>query len=245
MVEEKWFARWFDSKEYHLLYGNRDETEAEIFITNIVEQLNLPVNSLCIDLACGKGRHTKTLGELGMKATGLDLSTQSINFAKVQNWPNTQFAVHDMRDAMPITNAHAVFNLFTSFGYFDTEEEDALVLQNVNKALLPGAYFVQDYLNTLPIIETLPQRQVIKKESIEFVIHKYNENNCIKKNIRFNAAEEVFDFTESVKNYSWLQLQELHKQAGFEIVKLAGNYQLEAFDKDMSPRVIIISKKVK
>ena len=52
-----WFINWFDSPYYHILYKNRDEKEAEFFIENLVQYLNLKKRSKLLDIACGKGRH--------------------------------------------------------------------------------------------------------------------------------------------------------------------------------------------
>ena len=52
-----WFTNWFDSPYYHILYKNRDEKEAQVFIDNLIEKLQLKKSSKLIDIACGKGRH--------------------------------------------------------------------------------------------------------------------------------------------------------------------------------------------
>jgi hypothetical protein len=33
----EWFASWFDSPYYHVLYDNRDESEANVFMTNLMQ----------------------------------------------------------------------------------------------------------------------------------------------------------------------------------------------------------------
>ena len=75
-----WFSTWFDTKYYHSLYKNRNESEAELFISNLCKYLNLS-NEYVLDLACGKGRHSVTLNNLGLKVLGVDLSPQSIHSA--------------------------------------------------------------------------------------------------------------------------------------------------------------------
>src|SRR5690554_744393 len=80
--KEGWFETWFDTSYYHILYQNRDFVEAERFITNLLAFLKLPAGSNCLDLACGKGRHSVFLNKHGLKVTGVDLSENSINEAK-------------------------------------------------------------------------------------------------------------------------------------------------------------------
>jgi SAM-dependent methyltransferase len=76
-----------------------------------------------LDLACGKGRHSIYLNQLGYKVTGIDLSEQSIAHAKQFENNTLSFEVHDMTQAYPET-FDAVFNLFTSFGYFEDERSN-------------------------------------------------------------------------------------------------------------------------
>src|SRR6478736_3856513 len=75
---QNWFASWFDTPYYHILYKDRDEEEAEFFMDNLVHYLNLPEEAKILDLACGKGRHAFHLIQLGFDVTGADLSVNSI-----------------------------------------------------------------------------------------------------------------------------------------------------------------------
>lgn len=137
----EWFESWFDTPYYHLLYSNRDYTEAENFITKLTADLQLPPNSKIIDLACGKGRHSVFLNKLGYNVLGLDLSRQSIEFDKQFENQTLVFDVHDMRNSINADPMDAVFNLFTSFGYFDHESDDRKVFHSVYNALKPGGFF--------------------------------------------------------------------------------------------------------
>ena len=92
-----WFANWFNSPYYHILYKNRDEKEAELFIDNLLHKLRLKKGSKLIDIACGKGRHATYFNKKGMDVVGIDLSKNSISIAKQFENPSLIFNVHDMR----------------------------------------------------------------------------------------------------------------------------------------------------
>ena len=64
-----WYANWFNSHYYHILYNNRDEKEAEFFIDNLIKRLNLVTPSKLIDIACGKGRHATYFNTKGFDVT--------------------------------------------------------------------------------------------------------------------------------------------------------------------------------
>jgi SAM-dependent methyltransferase len=118
----EWFGTWFDSEYYHLLYKDRDYTEAEAFVAKLAAYLEPPKDALIHDLACGKGRHSIYLNKLGYHVEGSDYSANSIKHAKQHENDTLKFYVHDMRLPMPRKYDY-ILNLFTSFGYFNTEAE--------------------------------------------------------------------------------------------------------------------------
>ena len=71
---ENWYASWFDTPFYHILYKNRDDKEAGVFMKTLTSFLNLRPQAEILDLACGRGRHSIYLNKLGFKVTGVDLS---------------------------------------------------------------------------------------------------------------------------------------------------------------------------
>src|ERR1700739_2454135 len=111
---KEWFTQWFDSKYYDILYKDRNQGEADMFITNLVKYLNPPAGSFMLDLACGKGRHAISLGKMGYKVTGLDIAERSIHIAEKSATKNLDFYIHDMRRPFMVNYYNYVFNLFTS-----------------------------------------------------------------------------------------------------------------------------------
>jgi len=88
---QQWFKDWFNSHYYHLLYQNRDEQEALDFIQKLIAHLNPMPAAKMLDVACGKGRHSKALADYGFDVTGIDLSEESIAEAKEQEADNLHF----------------------------------------------------------------------------------------------------------------------------------------------------------
>ena len=52
--QQNWFQSWFDTPYYHILYKQRNNTEAENFIRKLVTYLETDKNQSILDLACGK-----------------------------------------------------------------------------------------------------------------------------------------------------------------------------------------------
>jgi len=238
-----WFETWFDTPYYHILYNKRDFQEAESFITKLTEYLNLPPHASVVDLACGKGRHSVFLNTLGFNVLGVDLSQQSINHNKQFENDKLKFQVHDMRKALPIQEVDAVLNLFTSFGYFETEEEDLSVFSSVHHGLKKGGVFVLDYLNREFVEDGLQESYDEVRGDIVFHIHKKIENNYVIKEINFTDQGKEYQFFERVKLHTSEKIKEYAERSGFELVRLWGDYQLEDFDVHSSPRCINLFRK--
>lgn len=239
----EWFESWFDTPYYHLLYSDRDYTEAENFITKLTSELQLPKSAKIIDLACGKGRHSVFLNKLGYDVLGLDLSRQSIEHNKQFENQTLIFNVHDMRNPIDYDPSDAVFNLFTSFGYFDHETDDRKVFRSVCNVLKPGGYFVLDYLNEEFVRNTLVPETVISRKGIDFKISKKIEGRHIVKDIRFEADGAFHHFFEKVKLHTLETIQNYAEECGFERIKIWGDYHLSDFSKDISPRCINLFRK--
>lgn len=238
-----WFAEWFNTKYYHELYKHRDDKEAEVFMQNITTHLNLDKQKHILDLACGKGRHALFLSKLGYRVTGLDLSKNSIRKAKENVNDRLDFDVHDMREIYKENYFDAVFNLFTSFGYFDSQSDNLKVLNAINKMLKEDGLLVIDFMNAEKVIENLVSFEVKTIEEVDFHIERTYDGEHIFKNIQFDDNNEHFDFTERVQALKRTHFEQMLHDSQFELLNVFGNYQLEPFDAQSSNRLILIARK--
>lgn len=243
MDSKDWFAAWFDTSYYHSLYKNRDENEAKLFITKLIDFLELKKNSNVLDLACGKGRHSITLNELGMNVIGVDLSENSINIAKQFENDSLKFDVHDMRTPIKNTHFDVVFNLFTSFGYFDDCSDNTKVIQSVYNMLTDSGLFVLDFMNSEKIIENLVKEEVKMVDNIMYTISRNYDNQHIFKQIQFNDKGQQFNFTERVQALKLNDFETLLMANKFQIIHTFGNFKLDPFDAKTSDRLILIARK--
>jgi SAM-dependent methyltransferase len=238
----EWFATWFDSPYYHILYQNRDDSEARDFIERLCAYLQLSPGAKLLDLACGAGRHSRVLHSLGYDVTGADLSPNSICQANQYATTGLRFYVHDMREPLP-EQFDTILNLFTSFGYFDSVTDNARVLSSVYDALRGDGLLVIDFFNAEKVIRELKTRQEINRNGILFHIKKEVSNGKIVKTIAFEAEGQSHFYQEKVQALDLMDFQQLLGDARFEIVGTFGNYALEPFNAVASDRLILICKK--
>ncbi|MFK7810299.1 MAG: cyclopropane-fatty-acyl-phospholipid synthase family protein [Saprospiraceae bacterium] len=243
MPQKKWYASWFDTSYYHTLYKNRDYSEAQRFLDNLIEKLAPKKSDRLLDLACGKGRHSIYLAEKGYKVTGVDLSPQSIAHAKKFETKKLKFDVHDMREVYKKKHFHLIINAFTSFGYFENDEDHLQTLENITIGLRKDGQFVMDFLNVHKAIANMKQREQKTIDGIKFKLSRKVKDGYIVKKIKFTDKGKKYAFEERVRAFTKKDLQKLFKKAGLEITAIYGNYDFKAFKKNNSDRLILIAKK--
>lgn len=236
-----WYASWFDTPYYHILYKDRDHEEAQLFIDNITQYLNLPENAKVLDLACGRGRHSVYLNKLGYDVLGADLSKNSIDYASKSENETLHFKVHDMRE--PIAeNFDTVLNLFTSFGYFPNEEDNLTTLKAIQASLSEYGLAVLDFMNVEKVVNNLVPNEIKSVEGIDFHITRTYQDGFIYKNIKFEDKGEFYDFTERVRALKLEDFEQLMEEAGIFLLETFGNYKLHKYYENESDRLIMIFK---
>ena len=238
-IEHYWYSSWFDSPYYHILYKDRDEAEAQGFMNHLTAFLKLPEKAEILDLACGKGRHSIYLNELGYDVIGADLSSSSIAYAKQFENETLHFKEHDM--CLPfLKKFDAVFNLFTSFGYFENEEDNLRTIKAIKAELKPGGYGVIDFLNAETVIKNLVSSEVKIVDDISFHIEKYIKDGHIIKDIHFEDNDIPYNFTEKVRALTLNDFKHYFSEAGVTLQHCFGDYGLSPFDANTSERLILI-----
>lgn len=242
-MPKKWFQNWFNSPYYHILYDQRNDEEAEFFIDNLCAHLKPGIKSNLLDIACGRGRHSVYLNKKGYNVTGIDLSVSSIKFAQQFENEKMQFYVHDMRYPFYINYFDIAFNLFTSFGYFDSEKDHINVLKTFIKSLKKGGILVLDYFNSHKIMNHLTSQEIKHVDGIDFYIIKKITDGKIIKSISFEHKNKNYSFKEEVKAFTISDFRNLFEKSGFMILNHFGDYSLNPYNEVKSDRLIFICQK--
>jgi len=239
-----WYATWFNTPYYHDLYSHRDYHEARGLIQTLCKALGVNQGERALDMACGRGRHAKVLQELGLKTIGIDLSAESIAHAQEMANEDLEFKVGNMLEKIDIAPVHWTFNLFTSFGYFENDEDHQLALNNMAATLLPGGKLVMDYMNAAMIVDQLVPRDTVTTEMATYHITRSVENGYILKNIELSEDGcRLFQFQERVRAFSKTTLQTMLEAAGLLVRSVHGDYDLGEYDEEYSERMIFIATK--
>lgn len=243
-----WYARAF-GRDYLERYAGRSAEAAAREIPLLLRVLRAPPRGVLLDLCCGGGRHCLGLLRAGFRVVGVDLSAELLCHAR-ELAPAACLARADLR-ALPLRDASfdGVVNLFTSFGYFESESEDLRALEEVARVLKPGAALVLDFLNlpaTLATLAPLTERRVGAARVVERRRY-HSESGRLEKVIRVEepAGGAAREFIESVRAYAPDELGELLRRAGFSLSprERYGDLLGAPFD-ERSPRCVWVARKV-
>jgi SAM-dependent methyltransferase len=245
-MRNDWYKGWFDSDYYHKLYFNRDEKEAHAFIDRLLQQLQPPANSRMLDVACGRGRHSRHLAAKGYDVTGIDLSFTSIAFAKQFEGDNLHFYQHDMRLPAWVNYFDYAFTFFTSFGYFATRREHDDAMRTIAQSLRRDGVVLFDYLNGHYVEANLVHNEVKEIDGTHYEIHRWHDATHFYKRILITDKElvEPLSFTEKVAKFSLGDFTDMLSFQKIQVQNVFGDYQLSSYDVRNTPRLIIIGRKL-
>lgn len=245
-MQHPWFQDWFSSPFYHQLYFKRDDQEAEAFINALIAHLKPKAGSFMLDVACGKGRHSRIMAKLGFMVTGIDLSGASITEARKFETSDLEFFEHDMRLPFRINYYDYALNLFTSFGYFNTRREHDDAIRTIVNALKPGGYFVIDYLNVHYSEDHLVKEEFKEINDTLYTITRRHDDEHFYKTIRVSDAslESPLEFSEKVAKFSLGDFNDMLAYQHMQVQEVFGDYQLGPYDIRKSPRLILVARKI-
>jgi SAM-dependent methyltransferase len=244
-IQKEWFENWFDSKFYPILYDKRDVEEANLFVKHLADYLNMPAHSKIVDIACGEGRFAGQLASYGHQVIGLDLSEQRIEKAKESEHDDLHFYVHDMRFPFYINYFHFAFNFFTSFGYFDTARDNHMAAHAFASSLKRGGILVVDYFNEKFVEKGLVSEETVQKGDYTFHVKRWIESGKIIKKIDVTDEQGVpHHYQERVSAFVLNDFELLFQKEGMKLKEHFGDYNLNAFQEDTSPRLIMIFEKL-
>ena len=240
--QTQWFESWFNTPYYHILYKNRDDKEAHRFIDNLVRIFGINRNHSVLDVACGKGRFARYLSQVGCEVVGIDISSENIHHASTLSSDRLRFILGDMRKMEFSAEFDFVLNMFTSFGYFDNEQDNINSVRRMASALKPGGFFILDFFNTEKVLTELPVSYSVKVDGIEFSIIKYTEDKFIIKDITFFHDNKTHHFQERVQALRKDDFLRYFQLAGFRDIRIWGDYDFNPWNMS-SDRMIFTAKK--
>ena len=201
-----------------------------------------------LDLCCGPGRHSLELARRGYIVKGVDRTAKYLESARAkaaaEGLTNAEFVSGDMRTYREPMSFDLVLNLFTSFGYFDNQSEDAAVMRNIYSSLRPGGKMVLDVLGKEVLAAKFRPRDWHEQGSVMFLEERVLSRDwgwIEDRWIRIDGGERT-EFTLSHRLYSAAELRTLVLTAGFAEVGAYGSLEGIPYD-HRARRLVVVAHK--
>ena len=242
----EWYKEWFNTPEYLNVYRHRNDEDALKLADLIFRVVNLKLKSRVLDMACGTGRHSIIFAERGMEVTAIDLSENLLSIAnssaeKLNH--HIRFINADLRNFSLEKKFDIALNLFTSFGYFEEDEENFKIFEQAYFHLKKNGICVFDYLNSKYLANNLLEQSSEDLDGFRLIQQRRIRNKRIEKRIVIQKNGSEKEYMESVKLYSYSELIDQLNKIGFNIIKTFGGFAGTNFNEETSPRLIIFAKR--
>jgi SAM-dependent methyltransferase len=243
-----WYKTFF-GEDYLQIYTFLTPERTEREVDGIVTLLHLPTASSILDLCCGHGRHAIALARRGYQVTGLDLSAVFLQRAQADadhQGVQVRLEEGDMRK-IPFENAfEAIINIFTAFGYLESEEEDQQVLQQVQRALKPGGLFLLETLHREWLVRNFEPSEIHRHPDGLMVLEERTfdllTGRCDVQVTMLSPDGQRRQYTHSVRMYTLRELARMLAAAGLQVQACYGGLDGSRLSLN-SPRLVVIGAK--
>jgi SAM-dependent methyltransferase len=247
-----WYVNFFRT-DYLNVYGHMfTEERAEKESAFVARALELKPGAQVLDLCCGQGRHSVQLAKRGLKVTGLDLNPDYLELAQraaKSSRVEIETVTADMRE-IPFENKFdAIVNMYSSFGYLESEAEDLKVLESAAKALKAGGRLMLDMLNREWAIDNYIQNDWhTGTDGTLYVERRDLDLATSRMHVHFIVVDPSGGRRESIGHiirlYTLTEMTRLLERVGIRVISVFGGFEGEEYGIG-TRRMIIVGKKAK
>jgi ubiquinone/menaquinone biosynthesis C-methylase UbiE len=242
-----WWRDFFN-EDYIDVYGTEDAKKSEAEVEGIISLLEPAKGSSILDLCCGYGRHTLSLAQKGFCLTGLDFSEVLLEKAQAaarDSAADINLVRADMRWIPFLSRFDYVINIFTAFGYFQSEDDDQSVLNGVYRALKPKGEFLLDTINREWVLSRFQKENWEELEGGRYALdeRKFDPvSSRISARTLLLGTGENIERRHSMRFYTLTEMVRMIERAGMRLISFHGHLDGRKYWLD-TPRMVIRAEK--
>ena len=242
---------WFEKENFWLEYGpimfdSQHWAEAPGVAEAVCKIAELSAGSSILDACCGPGRISVELALLGLKVTGVDIMQSFLDAAKEtadDEGVPLELIRADMRTFESAKKFDAACNLYTSFGYCNSVEEDLKILKSIAKCVKPGGFFIMELLSREVAVRNFIEGEWFERAGktvlTEFTVEGAWEGLRSRWILIDNKIGKRIEHCFVQRLYSAPELRKLVLECGFESVEIFGGFDLSKYDQNAKTMVLV------
>ena len=250
---------WFESENFWtqyapIMFDDARWAEAPTVAQYVKDIAKLAPGSKVLDAGCGLGRISVELAALGLDVTGVDIIQSELDAARDSaqaEGVELTLVNQDLRTFHAQNQFACAVNLYTSFGYCDTVDEDMQILRNIAESVKPGGTFIMECTSRETAILYWTPGEEFERAGYKVVTHfevtgaweglksqwtLYPENADLKKS---PAPQPVVDHTFIQRLYPATFLRNKLMEFGFSKAEVYGDFDFSPYAENARTMVLI------
>ena len=204
-----------------------------------------PQDLKILDAGCGLGRISVELAICGAQVTGVDLIQPFLDAAKesaLAESVSVEWVQADLRSFSRPAAFDVAINVYTSFGYCQTIEEDAEILRNIVQSLKPGGYFVLEMLGREIAVRDFTAGEWFERAGYT-VLTDFSVEGAwegLRSHWQLYTKDGLkADHTFIQRLYAATELRQLMLSAGFADVKIYGDFDRSPYNEHARTMILV------
>ena len=245
---------WFESEEFWKNYGpimfdGSHWAEAPGIAEAVCKIAGLSKGCSILEAGCGPGRVAVEFALLGLDVTGVDLIQSELDAAKESaedEEVELELIKADLRTFKSDKKFDCAVNLYTSFGYCATIEEDVQILKSIYDSLKDDGYFILENISRETAILYFTEGEWFERAGktvlTEFKVEGAWEGLRSKWILIDNKTGERIEHQFVQRLYSGIELKRLLTGIGFKSAEVYGDFDFSPYNEKARTMVIVARK---